>query len=130
MYTKYKILYCFFSYGILNFLCSYSEPEEALKSLGELQHISRPVAITFKEMITLMDQCQEVESYANAHKTKQSTAHSQGPGYGRGLLANNPLTLFSGIIPGNLAKTTLYYSTSSGNILASFLLGNVKFISY
>lgn len=75
------------------------EPEEALKSLGELQSISRPIAITFKEMLTLMSQCQQVETY-NDSSHKETTVRSRGPGYGKGLLSNNPLTLFSGIIPG------------------------------
>ncbi|KAK9737433.1 Phospholipase A2 [Popillia japonica] len=74
------------------------EPEEALKSLGELQKVSRPVAISFPEMMTLMSQCQQVDSFRNHRMRSTSSANSAN---GRSsLLNNNPLTLLSGIIPG------------------------------
>ncbi|EFA07968.1 phospholipase A2B precursor [Tribolium castaneum] len=75
------------------------QPEDAIKALGDFQHVSRPVAISFKEMTTLMRQCQQVEDGKSVHDelAKNITAH---PIAGRGILANNPFVLLSGIIPG------------------------------
>nr|XP_022916393.1 uncharacterized protein LOC111426203 [Onthophagus taurus] len=72
------------------------EPEEALMALGQLSKFSRPVAISFPEMMTLMSQCQQVDSF-NSQDRVPSVAP---PNMARGLLSNNPLTLLSGIIPG------------------------------
>lgn len=80
-----------------------SEPEEALKSLGELQKVSRPVAIAFGEMMTLMSQCQQVDTNRNHRGRSTSVAN---PSMARGLLTNNPLTLLSGIIPGKYPNQT------------------------
>lgn len=75
-----------------------SEPEDAIKALGDFQQVSRPVAITFKEMTTLMRQCQQVEDGKTMTNelSKNITTHP----IGRGILANNPFVLLSGIIPG------------------------------
>jgi hypothetical protein len=51
-------------------------------------------------MTTLMKQCQQVEDSKSMHNelTKNVTSH---PIAGRGILANNPFVLLSGIIPGD-----------------------------
>lgn len=74
-----------------------SEPEEAFKLLSNLQDVSRPLLITFTEMRTLMAQCQQIDSQTKFHS---GTLNSRSMQMGRGILTNNPLTLFSGIIPG------------------------------
>lgn len=76
-----------------------SDPEEAFKTLSDLQDISKPLLITFREMRTLMSQCQEIDAQTNFNKGSMSS--KKLPGVGRGILTNNPLTLFSGIIPGS-----------------------------
>lgn len=102
------------------------DPEDAMQLLHDLSTISRPLAITFSEMMTLMSQCQQLESPLSTANTAVAVAsarhritvaemerrHNGGSaapnakaaastatGNG-GLLANNPFTLFSGIIPG------------------------------
>lgn len=73
----------------------FSEPEDAFKLLSNLQDISRPLLITFREMTTLMSQCQEIDTQMKSNKVNTKSVQ-----VGRGLSLNNPLTLFSGIIPG------------------------------
>lgn len=77
----------------------YSEPQDTLKALGDYQETLRPVAINFNEMTTLMNQCQQVEESKTISNelVKNITSH---PISGRGILANNPFVLLSGIIPG------------------------------
>lgn len=48
-------------------------------------------------MRKLMSQCQEIDSQTKFNSNKVNSRPMQ---VGRGLLTNNPLTLFSGIIPG------------------------------
>lgn len=80
----------------------FSEPDEALKVLGELKDLARAVYISLNEMLTLMNQCQQLDAITSSTGgiTDSSTNQSKSPVANRGLLSNNPLTLFSGIIPG------------------------------
>jgi len=87
---------------------------EVSKVLGNLKR-QRPVPITFNEMTTLMSQCQQIDNNRRAlsmdtsgtsssASTSDTQNHRQfqintGGGNGRGFLGNNPLSLFSGIIP-------------------------------
>ncbi|CAH0563568.1 unnamed protein product [Brassicogethes aeneus] len=79
------------------------EPEMALKALGDIQHVSKPVGISFKEMLKLMNNCKELEEgelQRNREEQKQSDKNKNDRMEARGILANNPFTLLSGIIPG------------------------------
>ncbi|KAJ8911524.1 hypothetical protein NQ315_000559, partial [Exocentrus adspersus] len=77
-----------------------SEPSDIFNALGELQGKTRPVGITFTEMITLMDQCKEMEdmTFINRHKEVLKNGTNNVPQV-RGILGNNPFSLLSGIIP-------------------------------
>ncbi|GLV32967.1 uncharacterized protein CBL_08971 [Carabus blaptoides fortunei] len=82
------------------------DPEDAMLLLNELSIVSRPLMVSFTEMVTLMSQCQLVDPPQSAADVKGNrrdvTAAAAGltPTERPGLLANNPFTLFSGIIPG------------------------------
>ncbi|KAJ8975352.1 hypothetical protein NQ317_000280 [Molorchus minor] len=77
------------------------QSEEIFKVLGELQAVARPVGITFEEMVVLMDQCKQLEdmTYLSKHE-EVSKNRTHRFSEGRGILANNPFSLLSGIIPG------------------------------
>lgn len=51
-------------------------------------------------MLTLMDQCKELEEYTG--NIKRDTRNSTATPFeqARGILANDPFSLFKGIIPG------------------------------
>ncbi|ERL84771.1 hypothetical protein D910_02196 [Dendroctonus ponderosae] len=76
------------------------KPEQYSEVLGSFAKKARPVGITFLEMLTLMDQCKELEEYTGNIKrdTRNSTASPFEQA--RGILANDPFSLFKGIIPG------------------------------
>ncbi|KAL1497403.1 hypothetical protein ABEB36_008380 [Hypothenemus hampei] len=76
------------------------KPEQYMEVLGDFAKKARPVGITFMEMLTLMDQCKELEE--NAGLIKRDTENSTGNPFdqARAILANDPFTLFRGIIPG------------------------------
>ncbi|XP_019880793.1 uncharacterized protein LOC109608709 [Aethina tumida] len=77
------------------------EPELAIKALGEIQHISKPVGISFQEMLKLMNDCKELEEAEQArYKDEHNHSYTETKMEARGILANNPFTLLSGIIPG------------------------------
>lgn len=83
-----------------------SEPEQVIKAVGELQHVTRPVPIKFSEMIGLMEQCKQLEDIVD-YKTYDEAAKNYTMSGARGILANNPFTLLSGIIPGKCATEEL-----------------------
>ncbi|XP_030764557.1 uncharacterized protein LOC115888840 [Sitophilus oryzae] len=79
------------------------ETDQYLKVLGELESTARPVGISFLEMLTLMDQCKELDEMSGLIKepgpgvqNKTTKAIDQA----RSILSNDPFTLFRGIIPG------------------------------
>lgn len=74
------------------------EPDEALHVLGELKKMAQPMYISLMEMLTLMSQCDQIDRKSPVSST--SLHHQTSPMENRGILTNNPLTLFSGIIPG------------------------------
>lgn len=87
----------------LNFC--YSEPTEAIHLLHDLSHVNKPLRITFSEMLTLMSQCQQLDSPLKLKLTGMSHDHTTTltpieRRQGKGLLSNNPFTILSGIIPG------------------------------
>lgn len=96
--------------------CVYSDPEDAMKLLQELSIVSRPLMISFTEMITLMSQCQLVDAPQTAD-TEGTRRSVPAPGLTAtdrpGLLANNPFTLFSGIIPGTYYLTIVRHTEFS-----------------
>lgn len=123
----YHIFYDFF----------FSEPSDVFKTLGELKEVARPVGITFKEMITLMNQCKELEDMMFSRKHEEQLKNRTYPvSQARGILANNPFSLLSGIIPGKYKIITLHYirhrsytfknyflvSQSSINILCGWIM--------
>ncbi|CAG9860053.1 unnamed protein product [Phyllotreta striolata] len=74
------------------------EQNQVFEVLGELKAKARPVAITFMEMITLMNQCKQLEDRREKMKSEQSKNNTMTTNEGRKL--SNPFTLFSGIVPG------------------------------
>ncbi|CAG9767139.1 unnamed protein product [Ceutorhynchus assimilis] len=75
-------------------------PEDYVKVLGnDFGKVARPVGITFYEMITLMDQCKELDEIMDGLNKKGQ--NSTGPeSNARGILSNDPFTLLKGIVPG------------------------------
>lgn len=82
---------------------TFSEPEEAINALGELQKISRPVAISFQEMLGLMDKCQLLDMIRAGKKQAAAVNGTHNPEEPKSVLFNSPFSLFSGIIPGTCA---------------------------
>ncbi|XP_060522971.1 uncharacterized protein LOC132699973 isoform X2 [Cylas formicarius] len=76
------------------------EPDQYLKVLGDFHSMARPVGITFPEMLTLMDQCKELEDIKHTTKHEEETKNSTSEDQGRSILTNDPFTLLRGIIPG------------------------------
>ncbi|KAF7286500.1 hypothetical protein GWI33_005136 [Rhynchophorus ferrugineus] len=77
------------------------ETDQYSKVLGELQSTAKPVGISFLEMITLMDQCKELDEMNGVIKepppqNKTTRAIDQA----RSILANDPFTILKGIVPG------------------------------
>ncbi|XP_050298976.1 uncharacterized protein LOC126737923 [Anthonomus grandis grandis] len=74
------------------------KPDEYLQVLGDLADTARPVGITLLEMLTLMDQCKELEEFSGLIKREShnETMHH----HSRGFWSNDPLSLVKGIIPG------------------------------
>lgn len=69
--------------------------------LGQLSKLNRPLEIEFKEMLTLMHQCDIVEKQNQKRITNRST-HESSDGEAPKVFQfkNNPFSVFSGIIPG------------------------------
>lgn len=96
-------MYCY----LIKSLSIFSEPELAIKALGEIQHISKPVGISFQEMLKLMNDCKELEEAEQArYKDEHNHSYTETKMEARGILANNPFTLLSGIIPGKFRVTS------------------------
>ncbi|XP_066250396.1 uncharacterized protein [Euwallacea similis] len=76
------------------------KPEQYSDVLGDLAKTARPVGITFLEMLTLMDQCKELEEISGTIKRSSRNSTTNPFENARGILANDPFTLFRGIIPG------------------------------
>lgn len=76
-----------------------SEPVQVFDVLGELRDKARPVAISFEEMLTLMNQCKELADAVVLNKHEETRKNYTADRLeGRGI--KNPFTLLSGIIPG------------------------------
>lgn len=101
------------TYSYLTLFC-FSEPEEAINALGELQKISRPVAISFNEMLNLMDKCQQLDNIIGNNKSSINVNGTSVAVTSRGILFNSPFSLFSGIIPGK-RHTRIFYLYFVGN---------------
>ncbi|XP_023026280.1 phospholipase A2B [Leptinotarsa decemlineata] len=75
------------------------ESNEVVDVLGELKAVARPVGITFDEMITLMNQCKQIEEMQRSH-IHEELLKNESVDLEQGRGSKNPLTLLSGIIPG------------------------------
>lgn len=67
--------------------------------LDNLSKINRPLEIKFKEMLKLMNQCEQVDKY-NSRSRKAKTDQLSTTTPPTNLFQKNPLSIFSGIIPG------------------------------
>ncbi|XP_026314020.1 uncharacterized protein LOC113225798 [Hyposmocoma kahamanoa] len=91
------------------------DEEDTSRLLRQLSRINRPFAVTFRQMIKLMSQCQQVDGVeAEDEVERRSTgqaardwrtgvsarARLDAGGAHAGLLGGSPLTLLQGIIPG------------------------------
>lgn len=87
-----------------------SNDKEGHHLLSKLSSINKPLEITFKEMIQLMNQCDIVDkqwqhaqlsqTYGGSGGGQLSNADSLSSGTSSSIFPQNPLSLFSGIIPG------------------------------
>lgn len=70
--------------------------------LDNLSKLNRPLEITFKEMLKLMNQCEQVDKQnSKSRKGKGETIATAAPTNApTNLFQKNPLSIFSGIIPG------------------------------
>ncbi|CAO1391345.1 unnamed protein product [Diamesa serratosioi] len=96
---------------------------EGIKLLKKLSNINRPLKVGFKDMVKLMQQCEKVEKQHEMTKRKASSFaalyerngdsnnednsdnennqnDAQEDENTRGILSNNPLSVFSGVFPG------------------------------
>lgn len=79
-----------------------------MKLLQKLSTINKPLEITFKDMVKLMNQCDIVEKQneinRQPHLSKEQRSVDEG---GTGLFPQNPFSLLSGIVPGMLFFCTV-----------------------
>lgn len=89
------------------------DEDDTDRLLKQLSRINRPFAVSFRQMIKLMAQCQQVEGVeaqdetglvTNSWKEESNSAAAKARldagGTHSGLLGGSPLTLLQGIIPG------------------------------
>lgn len=94
---------------VLNYHVFYcSNDNEGKKLLAKLSAINRPLQISFKEMVQLMSQCEVVDKQTmlNSETEVGHSVDGATPG-SSGLFPQSPLSLFSGIIPGNTFSVTI-----------------------
>lgn len=107
----------------LHILFTFSNDGEGIKLLKKLSNINRPLKVGFKDMVKLMQQCEKVEKQHEMTKRKATSfaalyerngnsnnednlenenSHIDGQEdeNTRGILSNNPLSVFSGVFPG------------------------------
>lgn len=77
------------------------DDKEGVMLLQKLSSINKPLEITFKDMVKLMNQCDIVdkqnEMNRHPHLSKEQRSVDGG---GAGLFPQNPFSLLSGIVPG------------------------------
>jgi len=73
---------------------------EGSKLLKKLSKINKPLEITFKEMLNLMNQCEIVEKQSQHKIQVRSNDDDKDATFINRQFPNNPFSLFSGIIPG------------------------------
>lgn len=72
-----------------------------MKLLHNLSAINKPLEITFKDMVKLMNQCDIVEKQNELNRQPHLSKEQRSvDGGGAGLFPQNPFSLLSGIIPG------------------------------
>lgn len=72
-----------------------------MKLLQNLSTINKPLEITFKDMVKLMNQCDIVEKQNELNRQPHLSKEQRSvDGGGAGLFPQNPFSLLSGIIPG------------------------------
>lgn len=74
------------------------------KLLKQLSKINRPLQIKFAEMLNLMDQCDVVEK--QNHKRHRNPDTNKANDDNSFQFKNNPFSVFSGILPGNVLLFT------------------------
>lgn len=77
-----------------------SNDNAGAKLLKQLSKINRPLEIKFAEMLNLMNQCDIVEKQHQKRHGNRNTSKSNDDNSFQ--FKNNPFSLFSGILPGNL----------------------------
>lgn len=88
--------------NFIGFVCGYKNSSEKAgnRLLKQLSHLNRPLEIEFKEMLTLMNQCDIVEKQNQKRMNNRRTHQSNDETPKAFQFKNNPFSVFSGIIPG------------------------------
>lgn len=73
--------------------------------LQKLSTINKPLEITFKDMVKLMNQCDIVDKQNEMNRQPHLSKEQRSvDGGGTGLFPQNPFSLLSGIVPGKFCR--------------------------
>lgn len=91
-----------------------------MRLLQKLSTINKPLEITFKDMVKLMNQCDIVEKQNEINRQPHLSKEQRSvDGAGTSLFPQNPFSLLSGIVPGMCTLQRLF------NLIALMFIENL-----